>query len=95
MNSHENSKDALLNRLRRIEGQVKGIQKMIENDKYCGDILIQVAAAKAALGKVGGIVLEEHTKKCIKNAVEEKREESIDELINIILKFMKQGGGYK
>lgn len=93
MNSHENSNEALLNRLKRIEGQVKGIQRMIEDGKYCGDILIQIAAAKAALGKVGGIVLEKHSKKCIKNAVEENKEEKIDELIDMMLKFMKQGGG--
>ncbi|HHT51143.1 MAG TPA: metal-sensitive transcriptional regulator [Eubacteriaceae bacterium] len=81
--------DALINRLKRIEGQVKGIQKMIENKKYCSDILIQITAARAALEKVGGIILEEHLKTCIKSAVEENKEEKIDELISIMLKYMK------
>ncbi|RBP39212.1 metal-sensitive transcriptional regulator [Garciella nitratireducens] len=89
MNSKDKEQEALLNRLKRIEGQVKGIQRMIENKKYCGDILTQIAAAKAALEKVGGIVLEEHLKTCIKEAVEEKNDENVNELIKIMLKFMK------
>lgn len=89
MSSNKKDQEALLNRLKRIEGQVKGIQKMVESQKYCGDILTQVAAAKAALEKVGGIILEEHLKTCVKNAVEGKNEQDIDDLIKIMLKFMK------
>lgn len=89
MSSNKVNQEALLNRLKRIEGQVKGIQKMVEREKYCGDILIQVAASKAALEKVGGIILEEHLKTCVKNAVEENNEQEIDDLIRIMLKFMK------
>ncbi len=88
IDSKDKDQEALLNRLRRVEGQVKGIQRMIENKKYCGDILTQIAAAKAALEKAGSIVLEKHLKTCIKDAVEEKNDENIDELINIMLKFM-------
>jgi DNA-binding FrmR family transcriptional regulator len=89
MISKEKDNEALLNRLKRIEGQVKGIQKMVENGKYCSDILIQITAAKAALEKVGGIILEEHLKTCIKGAVEENKDEEVDELIKIMLKYMK------
>lgn len=89
MNSNEKENKALLNRLKRIEGQVKGIQKMVENKKYCSDILIQITAARAALEKVGGMILEEHAKTCIKRAVQEKNDEKIDELIDIMLKYMK------
>lgn len=89
MDSYKKDNEALLNRLKRVEGQVKGIQKMVENEKYCGDIMIQISAAKAALEKVGGILLENHMKTCIKDAIHDQRDEKIDELINIMLKFTK------
>ncbi len=80
----------LINRLKRIEGQIKGIEKMIEEGKYCGDILTQITAARSALNSVGGIVLEDYTKECIKRRMEEKDpEKSIDDLIDIIVKFNK------
>lgn len=66
MKKEYNSTGSIINRLRRIEGQVKGIQKMVEKDKVCGDILIQIAAARAALNKVGGIILEDHMKDCLR-----------------------------
>lgn len=84
------AKTDVLNRLRKIEGQVKGIQKMIEGDKCCQDILIQIAAIRAAITKVGGIVLENYSKECIKKSINNESEnESIDNLIETILKFMK------
>lgn len=86
----ECTKEDILKRLRRIEGQVKGIQKMIENNECCNDVLIQIAAVRAAINKVGGLMLEGYSKSCIKKAVEnETEDQSIDELINTILKFMK------
>ncbi|WP_432401218.1 metal-sensitive transcriptional regulator [Wukongibacter sp. M2B1] len=90
MNSYSNEKDALLKRLKRIEGQVKGIQKMIEDDRYCNDILVQIAAVRSAMNKVGGIILENHLKGCIKNSLQNNPEgEVIDELIDTMLKFIK------
>lgn len=90
MNSYSTEKDALLKRLKRIEGQVKGIQKMIEDDRYCNDILVQIAAVRSAMNKVGGIILENHLKGCIKNSLQNNPEdEVIDELINTMLKFIK------
>lgn len=84
------SKDSIVKRLRRIEGQVKGIQRMVENQKFCGDILIQVAAARAALNSVGGIILENYMKDCLKVNIEDKdKQEVIDNLINTMLKYTK------
>lgn len=86
----ECSKADLLKRLRRIEGQIKGIQRMIENDESCNDVLIQIAAVRAAINKVGGLMLENYSKSCIKKAAEkESQDNNVDELINTIIKFMK------
>jgi DNA-binding FrmR family transcriptional regulator len=82
--------DDIMNRLRRIEGQVKGIQRMVEERKYCGDILIQIAAVRAALNKVGGMILECHMKDCIKEYLDGKSEEDgINKLIDIMIKYTK------
>ncbi|RKD28012.1 DNA-binding transcriptional regulator, FrmR family [Caminicella sporogenes DSM 14501] len=91
MNSYEKDKEVLLKRLKRIEGQVKGIQKMIEENRYCNDILIQIAAVRSAINKVGGLILENHLKGCVKSALAESDngEEVIDELINTMVKFIK------
>ena len=90
MNSDENSRDAIIKRLRRVEGQVKGIQKMIEEGKCCGDILIQIAAARAALNKVGGMILENHTKSCLEEYINNKdKDDALNELIDTIIKYTK------
>ena len=62
-------KDALVKRLHRIEGQVRGIERMIEQDRYCIDILTQVAAVKTALEQVGAMVLEDHVNHCVVEAL--------------------------
>lgn len=90
MNDKEAIKSDILKRLRRIEGQVKGIQRMVEEEKVCSDILIQIAAVRAAINKVGGLIVQNHSKTCIKKAVsKENGEETIEEMIDIILKFIK------
>ncbi|NLY43978.1 MAG: metal-sensitive transcriptional regulator [Clostridiaceae bacterium] len=87
---HDSCKDDILKRLKRIEGQVKGIYKMVEQDKCCSDILVQVAAIRAAINKVGGLILENYSRNCIKDAVKKKdEEETINELIDIVLKFIR------
>lgn len=84
-------KAAVITRLRRIEGQVKGIQKMVDEEKFCGDILTQIAAARAALNNAGGLILENYMKNCIKNYLDGSSEEDdIDKLIEILLKYSKQ-----
>lgn len=86
---NKTNKEYIINRLKRIEGQVKGIQKMIEEDKYCVDILTQIAAVRAAVNKVGGIVLQEHTRTCLHKAEADKRDEVMNDLINTVQKFLK------
>ncbi len=85
-----NDKDALIKRLKRIEGQVKGIQKMVEDDRYCVDILTQISAIRSAINKVGTIILENHMKGCVSESIKEgNSEEMINELMKTIDKFIK------
>ena len=84
----KSEKKAVINRLKRIEGQVRGIQKMIEEDRYCVDILVQISAINAALKKVGFTVTERHMKHCVTHAVQSgNRDESIEELLEIMKHF--------
>lgn len=86
----ELKKSDIKKRLNRIEGQIRGIQKMVDNDQCCNDILIQIAAVRAAINKVGGMILENYTKSCLKSTVMDKDGlESIDDLIDLVVKFMK------
>ncbi len=71
MHGYTDAKDDYLKRLRRIEGQVRGLQRMIEDDKYCIDILTQVSAAKSALESVALGLLEEHLAHCVSEAMAE------------------------
>lgn len=83
-------KDSVILRLRRIEGQIKGIQRMIEEGKQCRDILIQIAAVRSAINSVGGLILENYMKDCLKNYLDGSIEEdSLDELVNIMVKYTK------
>ncbi|WP_270646696.1 metal-sensitive transcriptional regulator [Paeniclostridium hominis] len=88
-----NDKDLIIKRLNRIEGQVKGIQKMVEDERYCVDILVQISAIRSAINKVGNIILENHIKGCVANSIKEgnveKSDELISELMQTINKFTK------
>ncbi len=79
----------LINRLNRIEGQVRGIKGMIENDAYCTDILIQVSAINAALNSFNKVLLSNHIKTCVTKDIREGKEETVDELVDILKKLMK------
>lgn len=85
------SKEDLIRRLKKIEGQVKGLQRMIEGDKQCVDVLIQVAAVRAAVNKVGTMIFENHSRGCLLKAVEEENDKdaAIEELITVLTKFVK------
>ena len=88
--AYSENKANLLRRLRRIEGQIKGIQKMIENEKYCADVLVQIAAVRAALNKVGLIIFEDHTRGCVAEAIHtECGDKKIHELVDVLSKFIK------
>lgn len=79
----------LINRLNRIEGQIRGIKGMVEKDAYCTDILIQVAAANAALNAFNKELLSNHIKTCVVDDILNGREETVDELVSILPKLMK------
>ncbi|MBE3575778.1 MAG: metal-sensitive transcriptional regulator [Firmicutes bacterium] len=87
----QQDKQELLERLKRIEGQIRGISRMIEEDQYCVDVLVQVAAARAALNKVGLKLFEDHTRGCVARALRSKEGggEVIDELIDVLHRYIK------
>ena len=79
----------LLNRLSRIEGQVRGIKSMVEKDAYCTDILMQVSAVNAALNSFNKVLLANHIKGCVTQDILNGREETVDELVTTLQKLMK------
>ena len=79
----------LINRLSRIEGQIRGIRGMVERDAYCTDILTQVAAAGAALNGFTRVLLAEHIRTCVAQDIRDGRDETIDELVSTLQKLMK------
>lgn len=79
----------LINRLNRIEGQVRGIKGMVEKDAYCTDILTQVAAVNAALNSFNKVLLANHIKTCVTRDIREGKEETVDELVATLQKLMK------
>lgn len=79
----------LMNRLSRIEGQVRGIKGMVERDMYCPDILIQVAAVNAALNSFNKVLLANHIRTCVAQDIREGKDETIDELVAVLQKLMK------
>ena len=84
-------KDALLKRLRRIEGQVRGLQGMVKDDRYCIDVLTQISAVQAALDKVALGLLDEHARHCVIGAAENEQGEKTDELMAAVARLMRRG----
>ena len=84
-------KELLQNRLRRIEGQVRGVQRMVDEEAYCIDVLTQIASAVAALEKVGTILLKDHVEHCVRESIEkgEGAEEKIEELTAAVERFLR------
>ena len=85
----DEEKKALMNRLNRIEGQVRGVKNMLDNDIYCTDILVQVAAIQSALNSFNKELLSEHIKSCVVDDIKNGKEESVEELLVTIKKLMK------
>lgn len=79
----------LVHRLNRIEGQIRGIRGMVENDAYCVDILTQVSAAGAALTAFSRELLNDHVRTCVVQDIREGGEEKVEELLKVIQKFIK------
>ena len=85
------SRDQLLKRLRRIEGQVRGVEKMVEEDRYCIDVLTQISAIQAALDKVSLGLVDGHARHCVMGAGEADRSELTDELMGAVGRMMRRG----
>lgn len=79
----------LIHRLNRIEGQIRGIRKMVEEEEYCVDILTQVSAASSALTAFSKLLLNNHVRTCVVDDIREGSEEKVEELLKTIQKFMK------
>lgn len=91
-----NIREQVGKRIKRIAGQVAGIERMIDADRYCVDILLQVAAVRAALDGVGKLILRSHVETCVSDALvagrAKERKQKIDELMDVFSKFSNVGG---
>ncbi len=85
----EEEKKALITRLKKAEGQIRGIAKMVENDAYCPDILIQVSAVTSALNSFNKTLLAGHVRSCVVEDLHAGRDEAVDELLEVLQKLMK------
>ncbi len=90
MASYDQDKEKLLTRLRRIEGQTRGLQRMIEEDRYCVDILTQVASVQAALEQVSVMLMGNHLRHCVTEAIQEGNGEAkIQEVMEVFQRYVK------
>jgi DNA-binding FrmR family transcriptional regulator len=85
------SKDQLIKRLRRIEGQVGGIERMVAEERYCIDVLTQISAVQAALDKVALGLLDDHAHHCVMGAQDNDRDAKTDELMAAVGRLMRRG----
>lgn len=88
-NRDEKERKDLMNRLKRIEGQVRGVEGMLENNAYCTDILVQVSAITSALNSFNKVLLANHMKTCVADNIRAGNDEIIDELVVTLQKLMK------
>ena len=85
----DEEKKALLNRLNRIEGQIRGVKGMVESNAYCLDIITQVSAINSALNSFNKVLLSDHIKTCVVNDIRQGNDEKLQELVNTLQKVMK------
>jgi DNA-binding FrmR family transcriptional regulator len=85
------TKDQLKSRLRRVEGQVRGIERMVDEDRYCIDVLTQIGAVQAALDKVALGLLDDHARHCVIGAEASKQPDRTDELMSAVGRLMRRG----
>ena len=78
-----------MNRLSRIEGQVRGIKGMLEKDAYCPEILVQVSAVNAALNSFNKVLLVNHIRTCVADDIRDGKDETVDELVKVLQKLMR------
>jgi DNA-binding FrmR family transcriptional regulator len=84
---HEDQKKKIINRLNRMEGQIKGIKKMIGEDRYCDDVLIQLSAIDKSIKSLENVIIENHIQECVLNNIERGNLEIIDEVIQLFRRF--------
>ncbi len=89
-NSYAQEKGDLLLRLNRIEGQVRGLSRMIEAERYCVDVLQQIASMQSAADAVAMILLERHVKGCVADGLRSGKEERVDEVVAVIRTYLKR-----
>jgi CsoR family transcriptional regulator, copper-sensing transcriptional repressor len=89
--AYAGQKDQLGKRLRRVEGQIRGIEKMVDDDRYCIDILTQISAAQAALDKVALGLLDDHAAHCVVGGPDELKAERTDELMGAVARLLRRG----
>jgi DNA-binding FrmR family transcriptional regulator len=87
-------KDELLTRLKKIEGQVKGIQRMVEENKCCSDVMVQISAIRSAINKVGGMMIEKYVAECMQQGLKAsiskgEIDENVNSVIETIIKYVK------
>ena len=85
------SKDQLLKRLKRVEGQVRGVQNMVDEDRYCIDVLTQISAIQAALDKVALGLMDDHARHCVIDGPENLNEDRTEELMAAVARLMRRG----
>ena len=85
----EKERKDMINRLSRIEGQIRGIKGMVEKDCYCPDIITQVAAANAALNSFNKVLLAQHIRTCVADGIRNGEDDKVDELVTMLQKLMK------
>ncbi len=92
MPSYVEDKKEILVRLRRIEGQLKGIQRMVKEDKYCVDVLNQLSSVIAATQKVAAIILQDHIRGCVRDALiqDERSDDYVNELVTVVERFIRK-----
>ena len=83
----DKEKSALIGRLNRISGQINGIAKMIDADRYCGDVLVQLAAVYKSVKSLSSAILEEHMKSCVTESIKKGEKEAIEEVLDLFQKF--------
>ena len=86
-NRKEEDKKKLINRISRLIGQMNGIKIMIENDRYCDDVLIQLSAIDKSIKSLANVILDDHIHTCLLNDIKEGKEESLDEIVELFRRF--------
>ena len=91
LHGYSDKREALVKRLRRIEGQVRGVQGMVEDDRYCIDIVTQITAIQAALDKVALELLEDHAEHCVIGGTDAQKPERTQELMGAVRRLLRHG----